>query len=147
MDAVEARPHAEAAAEEPRVDRAAALGLSRLAPALGARVVAVYAFEPLVEWVPDHDPKGWRRAAEWQVAGWIEPLRDLGTSVDVVVVEGLHPVTAIADTAVKRAAQLVVVGTHGLGSFTKMRLGGVAVQLVHHAGLPVVLVPPTADQA
>jgi hypothetical protein len=25
---------------------------------------------------------------------------------------------------------------------TKMRVGGVALQLVHHIGLPVVLVPP-----
>lgn len=118
-----------------------------MAPALGAHVAAVFAFEPLVEWVPEEDPKGWRRAAEREVASWIEPLRDVGTSVDVVVVEGFHPVTAIADTARERAAQLVVVGTHGLGGFTRMRLGGVAVQLVHHAGLPVVLVPRTSDQA
>jgi nucleotide-binding universal stress UspA family protein len=103
--------------------------------------VAVFAFEPFVEWVPDDDPKSWRRAAEWEVASWIEPLRDVGTPVEVVVAEGLHPVTAIADTASARAAQLIIVGTHGLGGFTKMRLGGVAVQLVHHAGLPVVLVP------
>ena len=114
---------------------------ARVAPALGARVVAVLAFEPFIEWVPDDDPKSWRRAAEWEVASWIEPLRDVGTPVEVVVAEGLHPVTAIADTASARAAQLIVVGTHGLGGFTKMRLGGVAVQLVHHAGLPVVLVP------
>jgi nucleotide-binding universal stress UspA family protein len=114
---------------------------ARVAPALGARVVAVLAFEPFIEWVPDDDPKSWRRTAEWEVARWIEPLRDVGTPVEVVVAEGLHPVTAIADTATARAAQLIIVGTHGLGGFTKMRLGGVAVQLVHHAGLPVVLVP------
>lgn len=119
---------------------------ARLAPALGARVAAVFAFEPFLEWVPDDDPRSWRRAAQWEVASWVEPLRDVGTTVDVVVVEGIHPVAAIADAARERAAQLIVVGTHGLGGFTKMRLGGVAVQLVHHAGLPVVLVPSTLDE-
>jgi nucleotide-binding universal stress UspA family protein len=76
---------------------------------------------------------------------WIEPLRDRRVPTDTVIVEDIHPVAAIADTAAQRSAQLIVVGTHGLGGFTKMRLGGVAVQLVHHLGLPVVLVPPTTD--
>ena len=120
---------------------------ARVAPALGARVAAVFAFEPFLEWVPDDDPRSWRRAAEWEVASWVEPLRDVGTSVDVVVIEGRHPVAAIADTARERAAQLIIVGTHGLGGFTKMRLGGVALQLIHHAGLPVVLVPKAPDQS
>lgn len=117
-----------------------------VAPALGARVVAVLAFEPFVEWVPESDPKSWRRVAEWEMAVWIEPLRDQRVPTDTAIVEDVHPVAAIADTAAKRSAQLIVVGTHGLGGFTKMRLGGVAVQLVHHLGLPVVLVPPTATE-
>ena len=117
-----------------------------VAAPLGARVVAVLAFEPFVEWVPESDPRSWRSAAEWEMGVWIEPLRDRGVPVDTAIVEDIHPVAAIADTAVRRSAQLIVVGTHGLGGFTKMRLGGVAVQLVHHLGLPVVLVPPTAAE-
>ena len=117
-----------------------------VAPALGARVVAVLAFEPFVEWVPESDPKSWRRVAEWEMGVWIEPLRDRRVPTDTAIVEDIHPVAAIADTAAQRSAQLIVVGTHGLGGFTKMRLGGVAVQLVHHLGLPVVLVPPTATE-
>ncbi len=115
-----------------------------VAPALRARVIAVLAFEPFVEWVPESDPKSWKRVAEWEMGVWIEPLRDRGVPVDTVIVEDIHPVAAIADTAAKRSAQLIVVGTHGLGGFTKMRLGGIAVQLVHHIGLPVVLVPSTS---
>jgi len=117
-----------------------------VAPALGARVIAVLAFEPFVEWVPESDPKSWRRVAEWEMGVWIEPLRDRLVPTDTAIVEDIHPVAAIADTAAQRSAQLIVVGTHGLGGFTKMRLGGVAVQLVHHLGLPVVLVPPTATE-
>lgn len=117
-----------------------------VAAPLGARVVAALAFEPFVEWVPETDPKSWRRVAEQQMAEWVMPLRDLGIAVSTVIVEDIHPVAALADTATKRAAQLLVVGTHGLGGFTKMRLGGVALQLVHHVGLPVVLVPRSGGQ-
>jgi nucleotide-binding universal stress UspA family protein len=77
---------------------------------------------------------------------WVEPLRDRGVAVSTVIVEDIHPVAAIANTAMQRSAQLIVVGTHGLGGFSKMRLGGVAVQLVHHLGLPVVLVPPATTE-
>jgi len=118
------------------------------APALQARVVAVHAFEPFVEWVPESDPKSWRRVAEWELGVRIEPLRDAHLPVEAAIVEDIHPVAAIADTAVKRSAQLIVVGTRGMGGFSNMRIGGVALQLVHHLGRPVVLVPlPNSDDA
>ncbi len=115
-----------------------------VAPNLGAHVVAVLVFEPLIEWVTEDNPKSWRRLAEKELAEWVAPLRDRGGRVDTRIIEDIHPVAALADAATEHSAQLIVVGTHGLGGFTKMRLGGVALQLVHHVGLPVVLVPPTS---
>ena len=114
-----------------------------IAPALGATVVAVLAFEPFVEWYPETHPRSWRRVAERDLADWVSPLRDAGVPVETVIDEDIHPVSALANTARRWSAQMIVVGTHGLGGFTKMRLGGVSVQLVHHLGLPVVLVPNT----
>ena len=109
-------------------------------------MIAVTAFEPLLEWAPNSDPRNWRRNLERHVNEWIEPLRLAKVPVQTVIVRDIHPVAAIADAA-RGQAQLIVVGTHGLGGFAGMRLGGVAVQLVHHAGLPVVLVPAPAHHA
>jgi nucleotide-binding universal stress UspA family protein len=109
-------------------------------------VVAALAFEPFVEWVPESNPKSWRRLAERQMSEWVTPLRALGVRVDTTIVEYIHPVGALAETAERRYAQLIVVGTHGRGGFPRTRLGGVALHLVHHARLPVVLVPHAHGQ-
>ena len=112
-----------------------------MAPVLEAQVTAVWAFEPFLEWVPETDPKSWHRRAERDMSRWVEPLRDLGVSVDTLIVEDIHPVAALAHTAIDRSANLIVVGAHDLRGFTNVRSGGIAVQLIHHIGLPVVLVP------
>ncbi|NQU37124.1 MAG: universal stress protein, partial [Actinobacteria bacterium] len=41
-----------------------------------------------------------------------------------------------------RRAELLVVGTRGLGGFAKMMLGSVAHQCLHHAGCPVAVIRP-----
>jgi nucleotide-binding universal stress UspA family protein len=39
-------------------------------------------------------------------------------------------------------ADLLVIGTRGAGRFSGVRIGGVAMKVLHQASLPVVLVPP-----
>jgi len=75
----------------------------------------------------------------------------LDRAVDSVDVSGLaHPVerilctdgaaSAILDAA--KGADLVVIGSRGLGGFSGLLLGSVSHQVAHHATCPVVIVPP-----
>jgi nucleotide-binding universal stress UspA family protein len=120
---------------------AAVVWCAEVASVLGASVVAVLAFEPFLEWVPDTDPKSWRRDAERHVEEWVAPLRARNVPVETAIVRDIHPAAAISHTAKHRGADLVVVGAHAGAPVTNVLRTGVAVQTVHHSGLPVVLVP------
>ncbi|MCZ7525612.1 MAG: universal stress protein [Acidimicrobiia bacterium] len=111
-----------------------------VAPALGAEVLAVHAEESLAEWVPHDDPESWYQVAVQHTEEWSAPLREAGIPTRAIVVEHL-PVTGLAEEATREDAGLVVVGTRGLGGFTGLRLGSTALKVLHHTGLPVVLVP------
>jgi nucleotide-binding universal stress UspA family protein len=115
-----------------------------LAPAIGARVVAVHATEPFLEWLPESDRRGWRQKAAVEAGRWVNPIRHAGGEVQIVIARNVHPVAAVASVAREHDAGLAVVGTRGLGGFTGLRLGRVPIQLVHHLGRPVVMVPPPA---
>ena len=118
-----------------------------VAPALAAEVIAVLAFEPFLEWVPDSDARNWRRHLERHMEEWIQPLRIANVTVSTEIVRDVHPVAAIANTA-RGKAQLIVVGRHGAGRLPGPHLGSVGIHLVHQALLPVVLVPPpTGEQS
>lgn len=111
--------------------------------ATGAEVIAVYAFEPIVEWVLESDPRSWRQAAERELEdSWLVPLYEAGVSVRTRIIEKIHPVPALAGAIEHEGAGLAVVGTRRIGGFIGLRLGHVPVQLVHHTQVPVVVVPP-----
>jgi nucleotide-binding universal stress UspA family protein len=115
-----------------------------VARALSADVLAVYAFEPIVEWVPESDPRSWRQLVEREITEWVAPLRATGVRVGTRVVKDIHAVGALADAAQQAGAGVVTVGTRGRGGFGRLRLGHVAIQLVHHTHIPVVLVPTSS---
>jgi nucleotide-binding universal stress UspA family protein len=95
---------------------------------------------------------------------WVSPTFDLdafeeaaqrtvAVALGAVDTDGLvEPITrtlcaggaasALLDAA--KGADLVVVGSRGLGGFTGLLLGSVGDQVVHHADCPVVVVPPEA---
>lgn len=117
-----------------------------LAPSLGAKVVAVYAFEPLIEWLPENDPESWFRAAEEDVHKWVAPIEAVGVPVRADVQRDIHPVGALQRAIEAEPNTLAVVGARGLGGFTGLRLGRVPTQLVHHTEAVVVMVPPAHSQ-
>jgi nucleotide-binding universal stress UspA family protein len=53
-----------------------------------------------------------------------------------------HDSAAAALTALSTVAQLVVVGSHGHGVITGTLLGSTRLQLMHHAGCPVLIARP-----
>ncbi len=74
---------------------------------------------------------------------WVGAQLALGDDITVKitsrVVEG-HPAAVLIEVAAE--ADLLVVGSRGLGGFRGMLLGSVSAQCVHHARCPVVVVPP-----
>jgi nucleotide-binding universal stress UspA family protein len=59
-------------------------------------------------------------------------------SVQVRAFTGL-PAQALIEAS--RDADLVVVGSRGVGGFTSLMLGSISTQVAHHAACPVVIVP------
>ena len=117
------------------------------ARAHGASVVAVHAWEvpppmPDVAAMPMIDPVAYfpdfQNAAEKLVAGVVEEVVGDETSVNVeaVAVEA-RPTSAVIDAA--GDADLVVVGSRGLGGFKTLVLGSVSHQVAQHAPCPVVI--------
>jgi nucleotide-binding universal stress UspA family protein len=59
-----------------------------------------------------------------------------------------HPAAlAILETARSEAADLIVMGTHGLGGFRKWLLGSTTERLLRRTDVPVLVVPPAGDDS
>jgi nucleotide-binding universal stress UspA family protein len=120
---------------------AAVAWVAKIAPALNTAVMAVTVKEPFVEWTPATSPDNWRRDVEHHIAEWTAPITESGVSVLTVAQRDLHPADGLLGVATARHADLLVIGTRGLGGFAGLRAGGVALKVLHHASLPLVLVP------
>lgn len=114
---------------------------ARLAPLLTAAVVAVYADEPMVEWAAESDPCSWPPYAEAEVRRWVAPIEDNGVPVAVDVEWDVPPVATLCRAIEAAPDTLAIVGTRSLGDISGLRLSRVPIQLVHHTGAAVVMVP------
>jgi nucleotide-binding universal stress UspA family protein len=118
-----------------------------------ANVRAVHAWTvPLVLSIPSADTFGvpepagsmdevraaLRKEADNILTASLEGVRGGEINVDGEVVEGRAARTLIEAAA---DADLLVVGSRGLGGFTGLLLGSVSQQCAHHAHCPVVIVP------
>jgi nucleotide-binding universal stress UspA family protein len=109
-------------------------------------VLALLAWMPTVAvggpWpvvVPVSAPEEADEAAEATLAAVVNEV--LGQEPNVNVVERVvHGAAATALLEASADAQLLVVGSRGLGGFTGMLLGSVSHQCAQHASCPVVIV-------
>lgn len=110
---------------------------------LGAAVTAVAIEESSLGWELTHPGLGWGPPDPDELAQRIAPLEEAGVKVDLVVQEQLHPADALLGVASARRADALVIGARGRGGFTGLRVGGVAMKILHRASRPLVLVPPS----
>ena len=91
---------------------------------------------------PD-DPELTEKAQMAAQAETDEVLARLGgsrpESVTVKAVNGF-PVEELVDAS--KGADMIVVGSRGMGGFTRLMMGSVAGQVAQHAHCPVTIVPP-----
>lgn len=95
----------------------------------------------------DHSPGAARSKKNEVLAEQLDSLRrDAGTwasvGIEGVVVSGDDVPTVIGDYSAKHNADLVVLGTRGLGSEPIGRLGSVSLGVGRKVDLPILLVPP-----
>ena len=119
----------------------------KVASETGAAVEAVHAWEFSYAWIDGYAPDvdRWAAQAEEEAHACLDRAiaevvgsRPCYVDVTRTVVEG-SPTRALLDHS--KDADLLVVGTRGRGGFTGLLLGSVSQQCVHHAHVPVVVVP------
>jgi nucleotide-binding universal stress UspA family protein len=122
---------------------AASTWCAAFASDLQAEVTAACVYTQQYEIVPEQDPNSVFQYFTQAVNDeWIAPLRDAGVTVHPELLHSRHVAEALIEAAQRVDAQMIVVGTHGFAPLIRMRLGGVAMRLLHATPLPVVLVPP-----
>jgi nucleotide-binding universal stress UspA family protein len=74
---------------------------------------------------------------------WTGPARDVGIPAETILRDG-HPVQVLLDVAEKVDADIVAVGSRGLGGFPQQLLGSTSTQLAQHSHRAVLIVPRPA---
>jgi len=117
-------------------------------PGSELRVVTAYAPYLPGSFAPDElfDPatpqavfEGDRKAAEARAKVAVERIGRPTTTVTWAAVNG-RPASVVLDEAMACSADLIVVGTRGLGPFTAALLGSVSDEIIDHATCPVLVV-------
>ncbi len=105
----------------------------------GSEVTAVHAWRKVARGFPGESLIEEIQAAERVLAeglaGYAEQYPDVKVSTEAMPVA---PQRALADAS--QAAELVVVGSRGLGAFAGLLLGSVSQSVLHHAQCPVAVV-------
>lgn len=117
-----------------------AISMSRCS---GAEIIAVYVWAPSSHGVAGFniDAKEARREARVMFEyTWCAPLKQANLPYRMIFTEG-NAVPRLMALAVEEQADLIVVGSRGLGGFAELLVGSVTQQLVTHARVPVVVVP------
>jgi nucleotide-binding universal stress UspA family protein len=123
--------------------RAAVAWVRELARVSDTRVVAVAVGEALVEPSEDDRLDNWRGELERRITDdYAADLVVHDVAFEALALRGSDVADALVQAAQVQRSDLIVVGARGLGGITGLRIGGVALETLHEADLPVVLVPP-----
>lgn len=128
--------------------RAATFG-ANLAKSLGARVTVVHVMAPLR--VPPESlvlpeyleiaEKARQESGQRILKGAASEVEHtMGKAPDVLLLDG-NPAKELADAVKAQNADLLVVGSRGLGAFSRMLIGSTSTKLVHICERPVLVVP------
>ena len=123
--------------------RRAAEWAAGLAQTTGAHVVAVHALGLLT---PDDDgvptpAHGLRsRLAAKLKEEWCAPFTQAGVTPECLVLDG-SAVSVVLKAAEDQHADLIVVGSRGMGGFPELLLGSTSTQVAQHSKCPVLIVP------
>ncbi len=79
-----------------------------------------------------------------KIAGQAQEMRERGLATELRVIKGVGARAAhvIADVAAAEDADLIIVGTRGMGPIKGLLVGSVTQRLLHLAPCPVLAVPP-----
>lgn len=116
---------------------------------LRVEVVLVNVQEPasLYELVVAHDPEVIQAVSQAAGEHLLEPARQMlraaGITFDAVVGSG-DPAHTLVDLLENHRCQMVVMGSSGTSPLRSALLGSVSNELLHQAGVPVMIVKPAA---
>ncbi|MEO6122414.1 MAG: universal stress protein [Ilumatobacteraceae bacterium] len=120
---------------------------ARLAVQLNARIIAAHAVGLLDVWPENPHDRGERNShkhvSDLSHGAWSDPIRLCGIEPEVVLRDG-PPTLVLIDLAEEYDADLVVVGSRGVGQAAVFALGSTAARLTEVSTRPVVVVPEPA---
>ena len=116
-----------------------------LATRLDAEVVAVHALGLLDRLEPGREPVPTASHRDEIVRvfeqEWCAPLHEAPGLRSRTVVEDGPPAMVLLRLAGQGDVDLVVVGSRGIGGFDELQLGSTSTQVMHHAPVPVTVIP------
>ena len=122
----------------------------RVARGTQAEVVAVHAkaFTPYAYEIPETRirPESQQQVGQLLQREWCKPLRRAHIPYRIIFADK-RPVEALMQIGVDEGADMIVVGSRGLGGFGALLLGSVSHQLAEHSAVPVVVVPSSKRAA
>jgi glycine betaine transporter len=73
---------------------------------------------------------------------YLKHLSERAGDANFDVLHSRHPAKELADLVERWPVDVMVMATHGRSGWSRVTLGSVAMNVVHHAICPVLLVPP-----
>lgn len=126
--------------------RAALRWVRELAAVADVRIVVASVDQLYFEGTQPTIAENWRQAFEEQIREDLaSDLTTSGVAFEAIALQGANAADALLQTAKDERTDVVVVGARGLGGFTGLRIGGVALKTVHRSDRPVVLIPADTE--